>query len=333
MNKTLLHIALTACACFSLLAQSSDSSGAVERTEVTVGRVRPQVEGTQIFGHPFEVVAKHPKAGCDDTAVCGEEFYRDHGHNLRTSAGTTWQGQLMTYTSTPAVNLQANYIGLSTSAVTPAEADTSLSGETTANGIACAGVRCQGTYAALSGALTVPAAPTPTVVGTTGSTTYYYWVASCNQGICTTPSATSGSTTTANATLSTTNYVSVAFTGQAGAATYQLYRTTANTIPSGSPTDLVGGNPACSTVGTVVSCTWNDVSNTLTSVTIPGSNLTNFGEVTLTKTWTATGTVTGLQAFGIFTASSSTTMCFEGTFASVSLNTNDTFQLVESIFY
>jgi hypothetical protein len=327
MKQAFRGLALVVCA-VSLSFAQSDHTGAIDQSSVSIGRNRPATEGIE-YSHPYTLIGKHPKAGCDDTATCGEEFYRYTGHNLRTTLGTTWQGQVMCLTgSQPAACV---YLALSTSAVTPAVGDSTLTGETLANGIACAGVRCAGTYAALSNNLVLTATPTTAVTGTTG-TNYYYWVSACNGGLCTTPSTASGSASAA-ATLNATNYVTVSFTGQLGAASYQVYRTTSNTIPSGTVTNLVPVAASCSTVGTVVSCTVTDVGAALTSVTIGTTANTSFGEVTLTKTWTATGTVTGLQSFGVFNATSVGTMCFEGTFASVSLNSNDTFQLVESIYF
>lgn len=259
-----------------------------------------------------------------ETSTCGKLFASGWTHNLRTSAGTTAQYNQM-FGTTAAV---ATYIALTNSAITPAEADTTLTSEIVSNGLA----RALSTPTNASTTLSVPAAATASVVGTTGAVTYDYWIAAGNQGIFTTPSPVSNTITTANATLSTTNFVSVAFTGQLGAAAYQMYRTTSGTPPSGTATVLVGGSPACSTAGTVVSCTWLDVSNTLSSVTIPASNLTNFGKATLVFTWTATATQSA-QAFGVFNAASSGTMWFEGTFTSVSLNNGDTFQLTESVYY
>jgi hypothetical protein len=246
---------------------------------------------------------------------------------MRTSAGTTWQSQLMGDTSTPTVNAQAFYMGLTNTAVVPAEADTTLSGEIVANGL----TRVAGTYADASTTLAVPAAATASVVGTTGAVSYWYWTAACNQGVCTTPSPASNNITTANATLSTTNYDSIAFTGQNGAATYQVYRTTSSSAPTGTVTVLVGGAIVSCTAA--LACTALDQSNTLTSVVIPGSNLTNFGKYTLVHTWTCTTTTQSAQAFGIFTAVSSGTMPFEGIFTQVALNVNDTFQLTETVFF
>lgn len=314
--KRLFLTALTMLAMASGIRAQSESSGAVDHPDISVGRGRSIMEGTGTPGHPYHLEARHAD---------GNVFYEYDGWNLRTTAGSNWQADMMSDTSTPSVNAQCNYLGLTNTAVTPAEADTSLSGEIASNGLS----RAQATYANVSTTLAVPAAPTGAVVGTTGATSYFYWVAACNQGICTTPSLVSNNITTSNATLSTTNYNSVAFTGQNGAATYQVYRTTSNTAPSGTVSVLVGGLPSCTAA---LACTVLDQSNTLTSVTIPGSNLTNFGKLTLVHTWTATATQSA-QAFGVFTAVSSGTLCFEGTFTSVSLNSGDTFQLTESIFF
>src|SRR5579863_296267 len=297
--------------CGPLLAQS-DHSVHLDRSDVSIGRGRSATEGTGTPGHPYHVEARHAD---------GTVFYSYDGWNMRTSAGTTWQSQLMGDTSTPTVNTQCNYIGLTNTAVTPAEADTTLSGEIAANGLS----RAQATYTDASTTLSVPAAPVASVVGTTGAVSYWYWVAACNQGICTTPSLASNNITTANSTLSTTNYNHITWTGQQGAATYQVYRTTSSAAPSGTVSDLVGGNPECDS--TTTTCSMDDESNTLTSVTIPASNLTNFGKFTLVHTWTSTANAVSAQAFGVFSAVSSGTLCFEGTFTQVTLNTNDTFQL------
>jgi hypothetical protein len=297
-----------------LFGQSTDSSGMVTATDVGVGHNPSVAEITSGLVHPVHVVVVHD----------GIVTHDDWTHNIRTSAGTTWQYNQMAGT-TAAVG---NYLALTATAITPAVGDTTLSGEIVSNGLA----RSSTTVANLSSTLTVPSAPVVTPTGTTGAMTYYYWAASCSNGpICTTPSA-SGTTATSNATLSASNYNSVAFTGQLGATSYQLYRTTANTAPSGTATALVGGTPACSISGTVVSCTWNDVSNTLTSVVIPASNLTNFGEYSLTHTWTVTASQV-VQSFGVFNAASVGTLVFEGTLNNYNLYLNDTLTVTEYVYF
>jgi hypothetical protein len=276
--------------------------------------------------HPVLVVARHPKAGCSDTAVCGEIFHWEKTHNLRTSAGATWQYDQMAG-GTVAVG---TYMALTNTAITPAYADTTLSGEITSNGLA----RALATPSNGSTTLAVPAAPTATANGTTGSTTYYYWPAACSTAfptpICTATSATSGSVTNANATLSASNSVGVVWTGQLGATSYQLWRTTSNTAPSGTVSDLVGGTASC-TVANPPVCTQYDISNTLTSATVGTTANTYYGKYTLVYTWTATASQSA-QAGAVFNASSSGTDIFEFTFSSVSLNNGDTLQVTESVY-
>jgi hypothetical protein len=293
---------------------------------VSVGRNRGPFILTPFLPHPYHVEARHPKPGCTNTALCGERFYAYDGANLRTSAGTTWQSQLMGSISGPTDNAQAKYMGLTNTAITPAMADTALSGLITSNGLSCS---VADSFNDTSGVVAVPGTPTAAVVGTTGAVTYNYWVMASSQGIYTTLTATSNQLTTANATLSTTNYNTITFTGSAGATGYAVLRTTSGTPPSGTVSDLVGGNASCTAA---LACTVYDQSNTLTSVTIPASNLTNYGHFTLVKTWTDTTAGQSAQAFGIFTNSACTSnMRFEGTFTPVSLNVNDTFQLTETI--
>lgn len=84
-------------------------------------------------------------------------------------------------------------------------------------------------------AMATPATPTITNVGTAGSTTDAYKIVAKNGGgvtIATTAASAAGSTTTANATLSATNYNVVTFANVTGAASYDIYRTTAAGTPS-----------------------------------------------------------------------------------------------------
>lgn len=338
MKRIVFFLALP----LAVLSAQSDHAGAGDQvTTITrqAGQGGPALQFGEyasdhgVLGHPYVLIGRHPKPGCFDTAKCGEIFYEYHGWNLRTSAGTTWQSQLMGDTSTPSVNAQCNYIALTNTAVTPAEADTTLSGEIVSNGLS----RAQATYADSSGTLTVPSAPTATPQGSAGSTTYYYWVMSANQGIYTTLSS-SGTTATANATLTLGNSVQVSWPAVSGASAYYVFRTTTNSAPTGATTTVGGADGTsqanCTGAGESGTCYINDIANTLagTSITIPGSNLTNYGKFTLIHTWTATASQSA-QAFGVLTASSSGTMCFEGTFTSVSLNNGDTFQLTETVLF
>lgn len=73
------------------------------------------------------------------------------------------------------------------------------------------------------GPLTPPVGLTVTPTGTTGSTIYGYVITATDAYGETTPSATA-TTTTANATLSGSNYNALAWTADAGAADYNIYR-------------------------------------------------------------------------------------------------------------
>ena len=103
-----------------------------------------------------EVVARHAD---------GREFYRHTEHNLRTTAGINWQADLMSYTSTPPVNAQCNYIALSNDSAAPAAGDTSVASEIASNGLS----RAQGTYTHSAGATSYTLAHTWTATGTQAS--------------------------------------------------------------------------------------------------------------------------------------------------------------------
>jgi hypothetical protein len=117
-------------------------------------------------------------------------------------------------------------------------------------------------------AINLVAGPPPTVsnnslsakvVGTPGTTTYYYWVTS-NYASGQSSLAGPVSITTANATLSGSNYVQINF-GTNGAASYAVLRTTTNVAPiNGTATNAV---VTASTTNTV-----NDQSNSLNSFTL-----------------------------------------------------------------
>ena len=311
----------------ALILSQSDHNGTADQVSTQVGRQRPKLEG-EFLEHPYVLIGRHPKTGCLETATCGEKFYEYHGHNIRVSAGTTWQSQIMGSVSTPTNNVQANYLGLTNTAITPAMADTTLSGLITSNGLACA----QGTYTDSSGVISVPGTVSVSVQGATGAVSYWYWVLAGGQGIFTTLSA-AGTTTTANATLSGTNYDQISWAPVAGATSYYVFRTTSSSAPTGAQTAVAGRDSSSQPTCTATTCFMDDIANTLagTSITIPASNLTNYGHFTLVHTWTATSAQSA-QAFGVFANSACTSlMFFEGTFTQVVLNTNDTFQLTETV--
>lgn len=124
-----------------------------------------------------------------------------------------------------------------------------------------------------------PAAPssvTVTPVGTTGGTTYYYWVVS-NFTIGNSAPSLSAVITNAAATLSTVNYDKVAWTTVTGANTYDVLRTATATVPSGAC--------ACAVATSVNALTANDQSNSLSAYTVS----TYAGNTTFNITNTAVG--------------------------------------------
>jgi hypothetical protein len=103
-----------------------------------------------------EVVARHAD---------GTEFYRHLDHNIRTTAGINWQGDLMSDTVTPPVNAQCNYIALSNDSASPAAGDTAVASEITSNGLG----RAQATYTHSAGATSYTLSHTWTATGTQAS--------------------------------------------------------------------------------------------------------------------------------------------------------------------
>src|SRR6185312_3879006 len=165
-----------------------------------------------------------------------------------------------------------------------------------------------------------PAAPssvTVTPVGTTGGTTYYYWVVS-NFTIGNSAPSLSAVITNAAATLSTVNYDKVAWTSAAGANTYDVLRTTTATAPTGAC--------ACAVATAVSALTANDQSNTLSAYTVN----TYAGNTTFNITNVATGT--GASAL-TFTADHGTAFSVAntggGTFTSPAITPTS----IESVLY
>lgn len=93
----------------------------------------------------------------------------------------------------------------------------------------------QGSY--VSSALSSPAAPTVTNVGTAGSTSYTYAI-SAYDGVGETQISSTTTTATGNATLNGTNYNRVSWTRVGGAVSYKIYRTASSGTPSS--TGLIG---------------------------------------------------------------------------------------------
>jgi hypothetical protein len=367
----ILLLAVLASFAMPLAAQDPNrQQGAFDTADVHVGRSRmPQVN--DISGaHIYHVVQRHWPEGCEAERAAFVEYSDTHagelpawltpeskcgwvgqeywGENLVTSVGQdTISKQISDTAAQPAA---FNYVALTNTAITPALSDTTLSGEIGSNGLS----RAQGTFTNTSAALGTP--PTPgslAIVGTTGAATLDYWVFSCTYQGCT-AIGSPAQTTTANATLSNVNYVTGSFTGQLGAAYYVILRRNSSTTPSGAQTGGTAqtnigiictgqagtncsagvGYISCGslTAGTAPTCKFADMSNNTEAFTVPGSDGTYVGKHTVTKTFTATGTQSA-QAFGIFNASSSGTLGFEGTFTSASLVNNDTLSFTETIYH
>nr|AFK24929.1 hypothetical protein Josef01_10c16_33 [uncultured archaeon] len=90
----------------------------------------------------------------------GKEIYRHEDHNLITNAGKDFISAQIGSTS-PGTN-GANYIALSSTTITPAAGDTTLSGEITGSGLQ----RAQGTYAHTNGQNTFTVTRTFTATAT-----------------------------------------------------------------------------------------------------------------------------------------------------------------------
>lgn len=120
------------------------------------------------------------------------------------------------------------------------------------------------------------------VVGTPGTTTYYYWVAA---NYASGQSSLSGPVvvTTANATLSGSNYVQINFNGN-GASSYVVLRTTTSVAP-------VNGTATNAVVTASTTTTVNDQSNSLNSFTLNISTGAN-SSLTLDATNYPTPTLT-----------------------------------------
>jgi len=183
-----------------LFGQAVDKVDASGRASASVGRNRKITEGTR-RSNVVHVLARHPKPGCADTAVCGTIFYETTTHNLVTNAGLNWLADIMANTSTPAVNTQCNFIALTNTAITPGATDTTLSGEIVANGLS----RAQGTYTHSSNATTFTIAKTFTATGAQSAQAGAVFTASSAGTMCYEDTFTS-------ATLATNDTLSVTWT-------------------------------------------------------------------------------------------------------------------------
>ena len=119
--------------------------------------------GTALFGAQkatTDSVGPHGYVVVSAKHADGTEFYHHEDHNLITTAGKDFISAQIGSTS-PGAN-GANYIALTTTAVTPAAGDTTLSGELTTGGLG----RAQGTYAHTAGQNTFTVSKTFTATAT-----------------------------------------------------------------------------------------------------------------------------------------------------------------------
>ncbi len=123
--------------------------------------------------------------------------------------------------------------------------------------------------------LATPATPTVAVLGTAGSTTWAYKiVAKSGSGgvLGVTAASTAGQTTTGNATLTAANFNTITWAATVGAASYDIYRTTAGGTPS--TTGLIGNLKAQILSDQTIAPTFNDTGLTGDSTTAPTVNTT-----------------------------------------------------------
>lgn len=106
--------------------------------------------------------------------------------------------------------------------------------------------------------LATPNAPTITVIGTAGTTSYSYFVVANDKNNNKTLVSAVGSTTTGNATLSSTNYNTISWPAVAGAVSY----------------DVLKGNTGTSIATNLMSTSLNDIGQATLSYIAPTSNTT-----------------------------------------------------------
>jgi hypothetical protein len=140
-------------------------------------------------------------------------------------------------------------------------------------------------------ALTTPTAPTLVVNGTAGSTTISYKIVARNGyggAMGSTPASAAGTTTTANATLTAANSITLTWANVGGAAFYDVYRTAAGGTPS--TTGLLATVPATisnSTGFQPATYTYTDIGGAADGTTAPTVNTTglisagSFGDITV----------------------------------------------------
>ena len=124
---------------------------------------------------------------------------------------------------------------------------------------------------------TTPSAPTVTVVGTTGTTTFWYFIESCERPsdvvVCTIPGSGGNVTNAHNGSFSGSNYDQVQWT-DVGATYYTIFRAATSTVPSITGTSPIGGLVTASVACVAGTCTFNDTDVLQRTVAaIPGASV------------------------------------------------------------
>jgi hypothetical protein len=142
-----------------------------------------------------------------------------------------------------------------------------------------------------SSPLATPGAPTVTPVGTTGATTYCYFISARNA---------TGETllgpatciTNGNATLDATNYNQVSWSSVSGATSYRVWRTGSSAAPTGTGSYLAD---------TTASTSINDQESALSASTVPSVNDTDpktLGQVRVTGVPSPSVVISSTQVSG-----------------------------------
>jgi len=227
LKKLLIVLSVFSALAFAQSQESINTSGAAASS---VGRNRGLIEdAVRLPGQHNLVrhVQRRPTGNCsaEDAALetkaleaslpvldekigsthCWTVVGQSYSYNLVVNAGLNWLADIMSNTSTPSVNAQCNYIGLSNGSGTPAAGDTALAttvgAEISANGLS----RAQATYAHTSNATTYTLAKTFTATGAQSAQAGAVFTASSGGTMCFEDTFTS-------ATLATNDTLTVTWT-------------------------------------------------------------------------------------------------------------------------